>query len=289
MGNSTRKKKRHGMWLDIVHRLVHYRLAMAGLIGLLLLILAAILAPLIAPYSPTDMDLLNMNATPTWAHIMGTDALGRDIFSRLLYGGRWSISIGIISAVSASFFGVFFGCISGYYGGWVDNLIMRIADIIQSIPAMMVSIIISLVLGNGLVVTAFALAFGGIVTATRVSRGKVLQVRSEEYLDAAKCINCSVPRILFKHILPNIISPILIGMTMTVGSNIINSAGLSVLSLGIQPPIPEWGAMLSAGLPFIRNYPHLMIFPGIFIFVTCLCVNLFGDGLRDAIDPRLKK
>lgn len=286
---TVKRKKRPGMWVDVIKRLLHYKVAVAGFIGLMLLILISIFAPLIAPYDPTEMDLINMNSVPTAAHIMGTDALGRDIFSRLLYGGRWSISMGLISAFSASFFGVIFGCISGYYGGWVDNLIMRIADVIQSIPGMMVSIIISLTFGNGLIVTALALAFGGIVTATRVSRGKVMQVRGEEYLDAARCINCSTPRIMFRHILPNIISPILIGMTMTVGSNIINSAGLSVLGLGIQPPTPEWGAMLSAGLSYIRNFPHLMLFPGLFIFVTCLCVNLFGDGLRDAIDPKLKK
>lgn len=283
------KKKRHGMWYNVVQRLFHYRYAVVGLIGLVVLILIAVFAPLLAPYDPLYMDLAHMNATPSWSHLMGTDNLGRDILSRLMYGGRWSMSLGLISAFTASFFGVIFGSISGYFGGWVDNLIMRICDVLQSIPAIMISIIVSLVLGGSLVVTALALALGGITTATRVTRGKVLQVRDEEYLAAAKCINCSTPRILFKHILPNVISPILIGMTMTVGSNIMNSAGLSVLGLGIQPPTPEWGAMLSSGLTYIRNYPHLLFFPGLFIFVTCLCVNLFGDGLRDAIDPKMKK
>lgn len=284
-----KREKKHGTWYNVAKRLTQNRFAMVGLIGLLLMILSAIFAPLIAPYDPTYMDVNNLSAGMSWDHLLGTDTLGRDCLSRLLYGGRWSLSLGLVSAFSSSAVGVIFGSISGYFGGWVDNVIMRVCDVIQSIPAIMISIIVSLALGDGFFVTVIALAIGGCTTATRVARGKVLQVRNQEYLDAAKCINCSTPRILFVHILPNIISPILIGMTMTVGGMIMNSAGLSVLGLGIQPPTPEWGAMISSGLNYIRSNPLLLVFPGIFIFITCLCVNLFGDGLRDAIDPKLKK
>lgn len=283
------KRKKESMWTQTFKRLVKDKVAMAGLIGVAVLILLAVFAPFLSRYSPDSMDLLNMNAGPSAQHWFGTDFLGRDYFVRCLYGGRNSLLLGLCSAILAAFLGTILGCISGYFGKWVDTLIMRICDIVQSIPPLVISIIISLALGNGYVVTIIALAVGGVSFSTRLMRAQVLSIRSAEYLEAAKTINCSSARIMFKHIFPNGFSPLLLDATMKIAQMIQLSASLSVIGLGIQPPTPEWGAMLSAGRDYIMNYPHLVIFPGLFIFAISLCINMFGDGLRDAMDPKLKK
>ena len=282
-------KKKEGMWKQTFKRLFHDRLAMVGLIGVILLVLISICAPLLTPYEPNDMDFVNMNTGPSAQHIMGTDALGRDYFTRLLYGGRNSLALGILSSFFAMLIGVILGSIAGYYGKWADVVIMRLCDIIQSIPPMMISIIISLVLGNGFFVTIVALAIGGFSYSTRLTRAQVLSVRSSEYISAATTINCSVPRIIFKHTLPNVMSPMLLDFTMKIAQMIQLSAGLSVIGLGVSTGIPEWGVMLSAGRDYIRTSPHLVIFPGLFIFAISLFINIFGDGFRDALDPKLKK
>lgn len=289
MAPAIQKKKKEGMWKQTFKRLVRDKVAMIGLIGLLILILLSIFAPVLTKYGPEDMDLLNMNAAPSAEHLMGTDAMGRDYLTRMLYGGRYSITLGIVSAFLAVAVGVILGAISGYYGGWLDNIFMRFCDIIQSIPGVVISIIISLALGTGYVVTIIALAFGGFSHSMRMMRAQVMGVRASEYIDAAKTINCSIPRVIFRHIMPNVISPLLLDFTMKIASMIQFSAGLSVIGMGVQPPTPEWGAMLSAGRDFIRNYPHLVIFPGLFIFAISIFINFFGDGLRDAMDPKLKK
>ena len=185
--------------------------------------------------------------------------------------------------------GIILGSIAGYFGGWVDNLIMRLCDIVQSIPGMLLSIIISATLGVGFGNTIIALAVGGIAGGVRLLRGQMLSIRKEEYLEAATTVNCSAGRIMFRHMLPNALSPVIVGTTMGMGNTIMVAASLSFIGLGVQPPDPEWGAMLSAGRDVFRKYPHIMLFPGIFIFLTVLSFNLFGDGLRDALDPKLKK
>lgn len=285
----AKKRKKEGMWKQSMKRLAKDKVAMIGLIGVVFLILLSIFGPFLTPYTPDEMDLLSMNAGPSLEHPMGTDALGRDCMSRLFYGGRYSLALGLGSSLLSLAIGIVLGSIAGYFGGVADAIIMRICDIMQSIPPMMISIIVSITMGSSIPVTMFALALGGFSFSTRMTRAQVLSVRKSEYLDAARSVNCKVPRIMFRHILPNVMSPMLLDFTMKIAHMIQLSAGLSVVGLGIQPPTPEWGAMLSDGRNVILTHPHLVIFPGLFIFAISYFINLFGDGLRDALDPKLKK
>lgn len=287
--NRKPKKKKVNMWSQAMERLVHDRIAMVGVIGIAILVLISVCAPLIAPYSPTEMDLKALNSGPSAEHWFGTDGLGRDILSRLIYGGRYSLSIGFLASCVGQIAALALGMTAGYFGGKVDNIIMRVMDIIQAIPATVISIIISITFGTNFFGTILALGLGGIAGGVRMSRGLVLTVRKEEYLLAAQSVNCSTTRILIKHVLPNIISIMIISMATGVGGMIMTAASLSVIGLGIQPPTPEWGAMLSSGRDYMTHYPHLVIFPGLVIFVCVFFFNLLGDGLRDAIDPKLRK
>ncbi len=265
------------------------KLAMLGLIIFIIEVVLAILAPYIAPYKYDAMDMTQMFALPSAQHFFGCDDMGRDIFSRILYGAKYSISIGILAILLATVIGMFIGAVAGYFGGWVDNLIMRLLDVIQAIPGMLMMIVISAVLGPGYINTIIAMAFGSIPGMARMLRAQMLKERGNEYIEASTSINCSTPRIIISHLIPNCMSPIIVQATMGVAQTITLAAGLSFIGLGIQPPIPEWGAMLSSARQFIRMYPHLVIFPGLAIAVTVLALNLLGDGLRDALDPKLKK
>ncbi len=285
----VKKRKKESMWAQAFKRLMKNHTARFGLIVLAILILLAILAPVLTPYGYEEMDLEAINAAPSMKHLFGTDALGRDCLTRIFYGGRYSLGLGISSSLISTIIGIILGSIAGYFGGWVDNLIMRLCDIVQSIPGMLLSIIISATLGVGFGNTIIALAVGGIAGGVRLLRGQMLSIRKEEYLEAATTVNCSAGRIMFRHMLPNALSPVIVGTTMGMGNTIMVAASLSFIGLGVQPPDPEWGAMLSAGRDVFRKYPHIMLFPGIFIFLTVLSFNLFGDGLRDALDPKLKK
>lgn len=284
-----KKRKKESMWAQVFKRLLKNPSATFGLSVIAILFILAILSPYITRYTYEEMDLLALNASPSLKHLFGTDSLGRDCLSRLLYGGRFSLGLGIISAVASTAVAIVLGSIAGYFGGSVDNLIMRFCDIMQSIPGMLLSIIISATLGVGFVNTVIALTVGGIAGGTRMLRGQILGIRKEEYLEAALTVNCSPVRIMFRHILPNALSATIVGVTMGMGNTIMVAASLSYIGLGVQPPDPEWGAMLSSGRDVFRKYPHIMLFPGIFIFITVLCFNLFGDGLRDAMDPKLKR
>lgn len=283
------KRRKEGLVIQTMKRLRTNYTAMLGLIILALLILASVFAPFIAPYTYMEMDMLQLNAAPSLKHLFGTDSLGRDILSRLIYGGRYSLFLGFSSSVLSMAAAIVLGSLAGYFGGWVDNVVLRICDVVQAIPGILLSIVISAVLGPGFFNTILALAIGGIPSGIRLTRAQILSVRSEEYLEAAASINCSSVRIMFRHILPNVLSPLIVGFTMGIGNTIMLASSLSFIGLGVQPPAPEWGAMLSAGRDFIRNYPWQILFPGIFVFVTVLSINLFGDGLRDALDPKMKK
>ena len=230
-----------------------------------------------------------MYGAPSAQHLFGCDDLGRDIFSRVLYGGRVSLQIGLISSCSAALGAIILGTITGYIGGKADMIIMRILDVIQTIPGLLLSIAISAVLGNGLYETCIALAVGNLGGATRIYRAQVMQIRGMDYIDAAVSDNTNPIRLTFKHIVPNSISPLIVNTTMNCAHDILTAATLSFIGLGVQPPNPEWGAMLSAGRNFIREYPWMLIFPGLAILVTTLALNLLGDGMRDALDPKLKK
>ena len=282
------RQRKEGQLAQVMHRLSRNRVSMTGLVVILILIVLAILSPWIMPYDYTRMDMSNMYATPSWARPFGCDELGRDIFSRALYGARASLSLGLLATLLSTAIGVVLGSLVGYFGGWVDTAVMRLLDILQAIPGMLLSIAISAALGSGFGNTIIALSIGGVPMTVRLLRGSILTVRKQEYIEAAEKINCSRLRIITSHILPNSIAPLIVSVTMGIGNTILAAAGLSYIGLGVQPPTPEWGAMLSAGKSVITRYPHLCVFPGLCIMVVVLCFNMLGDGLRDAMDPKLK-
>lgn len=285
----TSKVKRQSELVAVARRLSKNSSAIIGFIVAVLLALMAIFAPLIAPYPYDKQNLLDGRAAPSWEHIFGTDELGRDVFSRIVYGSRFSLGIGVLAVLLSSSIGMLLGASAGYFGGPVDDIIMRLIDVFQSIPGILLTITISVVLGPGFFNTLLALSIGGLPMACRLTRASVLGVRHQEYLEAATSINASTPRIIFRHVLPNSFSPLLVSATMMIGGIIMAGAALSFIGLGIQPPTPEWGSMIAGGRSLIRSCPWMVIFPGIFIMLTVLALNMFGDGLRDALDPKLKK
>ena len=282
------KKRRNSQFWLTLGRLKRNHLAMVGLVIIVVMIILALLAPYISPYPYEAADFKNRYATPSAEHWFGTDELGRDIFSRLLYGSRYSLRIGLISVAISAIGGIFFGALAGYFGGAVDNIIMRLLDVLQAMPGIVLAIAISAALGPGLTNSVIALSISSIPGYARMTRASILNVRKMEYLEAATSINCSNARIIWKHVLPNALSPLIVQATMGIAGAIMGAAMLSFIGLGVQPPTPEWGAMLSAGRNYIRNYPHMVIFPGITIMLAVLSLNMVGDGLRDALDPKLK-
>lgn len=288
-GATMERKKKESQFSLVMKRLAKNRLAMAGLCITLLLFLLALLSPVIMPYAYDELNMIDRFAKPSLRHLCGADEMGRDIFSRLLYGARWSLALGFLATIISTAIGMVIGSIVGYFGGTVDTVVMRFIDILQAIPGILLAIAISACLGSGFVNTIIALSIGGIPMTVRLLRGSIMGVRKMEYLEAAQTINCSVPRLIVRHILPNSISPIIVSVTMGIGNTILMAASLSYIGLGVQPPTPEWGAMLSAGRTYMRDYPHMVLFPGIAIALVVLSLNMLGDGLRDAMDPKLKK
>ena len=282
------KRKKNSQFKEIMHRLAKNKLAMAGLVIVIIEIFLAIIAPLIITYDCNANDVLNAKSGPTMQHLFGTDELGRDIFSRIIYGARYSLSIGIFGTLITTVVGTVIGAIVGYYGGTVDNIVMRILDIIQAMPPILFNIVIAAALGSGFMNTLIALAIGNIPGAVRLIRGSVMGIRKMEYLESADAINCSKLRTIFVHVLPNAISPSIVACTMNVANLILIAASLSFIGLGVQAPTPEWGAMLSGSRNYIRDCPYMVLFPGLAIAITVLALNLLGDGLRDAMDPKLK-
>ena len=282
------KKRRNSQFWLTLGRLKRNHLAMVGLVIIVVMIILALLAPYISPYPYEAADFKNRYATPSAEHWFGTDELGRDIFSRLLYGSRYSLQIGLISVAISAIGGIFFGALAGYFGGAVDNIIMRLLDVLQAMPGIVLAIAISAALGPGLTNSVIALSISSIPGYARMTRASILNVRKMEYLEAATSINCSNARIIWKHVLPNALSPLIVQATMGIAGAIMGAAMLSFIGLGVQPPTPEWGAMLSAGRSYLRDYPHLCIFPGVMIMMAVLSLNMLGDGLRDALDPKLK-
>lgn len=282
-------KKKKSQWYDIVKRLLRNKLAMLGLVIIIILILTAVFAPLIAPYHYDAQNLKNSNMLPSKGHIMGTDNFGRDIFSRIIYGSRISLQVGFIAVGIGVFTGGALGAIAAYYGGITDNIIMRFIDVLLAIPSTLLAISISAALGPGLKNAMIAVGIGTVPTYARVVRASVLTVKQQEFIEAARSIGCNNFRIIMRHIIPNSLAPLIVQATLGVANAILAAAALSFIGLGIQPPTPEWGAMLSAGRSYIRDYWHVVTFPGMAIMVTIFAINVFGDGLRDALDPRLKR
>ncbi|MBS4986656.1 MAG: ABC transporter permease [Hungatella hathewayi] len=273
----------------VMKRMLHNPMAVMGMVIFLIIVFCAIFGPWIAPYDISKVSVKEAFQSPSARHLFGTDNLGRDIFSRLLVGAKYSLMIGLGAEVIALFGGLVVGSIAGFFGQRVDDVIMRLCDVIQSIPGMVLNIALAAVLGLGIVPCFLALGIGGIAGNARMIRANILKIRKNEFVDAASSINCSTPRIIIRHVLPNTISPMIVSATMDMARSIMAASSLSYLGLGVQPPNPEWGAMLSAGKSYILNYPYMCLAPGIVIAITVLSLNLMGDGLRDALDPKLKK
>lgn len=287
MKNKVIRKK--GQGIQVLKRLSKNRTAMAGLFLLLAMIITAVISPRIIPYRYDALDFTRAFALPSREHWFGCDELGRDILSRIMYGARYSLTIGLLAVLAGMLIGTVIGAAAGYFGGSIDNILMRFLDILSAIPGTLMAIVISAVFGPGFGKCILAIAISTMPQYARVLRGSIMSVRDMEYLEAASSINCSSLRIIAKHIFPNAFSALLVTATMNVGTSILMAAGLSYIGLGVQPPAPEWGAMLSGARAYIRDYPHMVLFPGIAIMVTVLCLNMFGDGLRDALDPKLKR
>lgn len=285
MDTTSKKESQLGA---IVKRLLQNKAAVIGGVILILLVLVAILADVIAPYGYATMDPINKFASPSGAHLFGTDEYGRDIFSRVVYGTRYSLTLGICASLISAVIGVILGACAGYFGGIVDILIMRFVDIFQSIPIKLLTICISAALGAGLWNTTLAMGIGGIAGPVRLLRATILGIRGQEYLEASTAINCSPLRIILKHVLPNAISSVVVFTTMSIGMVIMGAAGLSFIGLGVRPPEAEWGAMLVGATQYLRHYPMMVTYPGLMIAITVWAANTFGDGLRDAMDPKLK-
>ena len=282
-------RKRRSPFADVMLRLAKSPLAMFGLAIIFVLVFCAIFAEMISPYSPIKQDLMHMFETPSSAHWLGTDEFGRDILSRLIYGARVSLQVGFIAVGIALVIGGMLGAVSGYYSGRLDNCIMRVMDVLLSIPQTLLAIAIVAALGPSLMNLMIAVGISAVPTYARIVRGSVLSIRSMEFIEAARAAGSSDLRIILKHIIPNSMAPIIVQSTLGVASAILNAAGLSFIGLGIQPPNPEWGAMLSGGRQYIRDFPHMTLYPGLAIMLTILALNFLGDGLRDALDPKLKR
>jgi len=277
---------------QVLRRFFKHRLAVAAVVVLLLLVLLALGAPL-SPYTPTEQDPANPFLSPSVSHLFGTDELGRDIFTRILFGGRVSLFVGLASTLLTIFFGVTVGAVSGYFGGWLDNVLMRITDTFLTFPTIFVLIILSSLLRelpvpwlkNSVVVVIVIIASLAWMWPARLVRSLVITLREREFVTAARALGGGDVGIILKHILPNCIGPILVSATLQMAYAIITESGLSYLGFGVQPPTPTWGAILSTAQVHVFRAPWMAIYPGVMIFISVMTINYIGDGLRDAFDP----
>ena len=276
---------------EIWSRLKKNKGAMVGLVIIVIISLLACTVDLFIDYDTqiASMDASNRFVEPCLKYPFGTDNMGRNLFLRVIYGTKYSLLIGITGTLFSSAVGIFLGLMAGYYSGLIDDFIMRIIDIIQAIPAVMLGIVIVSSFGANMTNLIIAIGIAGVPYLTRITRAAVLTVKNNEYIEAAKAIGLSKPAMMVKHILPNCVSPILVAMTMQVAEVILAASSLSFLGLGVPVPSPEWGSLLSAGRSYIASQPYLCLFPGLAIVITVLAFNLFGDGFSDALDPKLRK
>lgn len=285
----ARQNTRKERWQSFRSVMTQNKAAMAGAIIIGLYLLMMLVAPLVAPYDPFEISLEDKLTPPSMEHWMGTDDKGRDILSRILYGSRLSIGVGFASVLFGAFFGITLGLIAGYYGKWVDTIISRLLDVMLAFPGILLALAIISALGPGLINVTIAVGVFSIPLFARIVRGSTMEVKKLEYIDAIRTLGANDFTIIFKHIFPNVLSPIIVQGSMRLATAILSAAGLSFLGLGAQPPSPEWGAMLSSGRDFLFSAPYMALFPGLMISILVLGFNLFGDGLRDALDPKLKK
>lgn len=283
-----KKQKRQSRFQEIWRRLKKNRLAMVGLVIIAFLLFCALFPSVLASYGYDDQVLSRANIAPCQEFPFGTDNLGRDVFSRVIYGAGISLRIAIISVGIAAATGIFLGALAGYYGGMVENVIMRGIDILLAIPSILLAISIVAALGTSLVNLMIAVGIGSTPRFARIVHSSILSVKDQEYIEAARCIGVSNSKIILTHVLPNCAAPIIVQATMGLASAILSASSLSFIGLGVEPPMPEWGTMLSAGRQYIRDYWWMVTFPGLAIMMTIFSFNLLGDGLRDALDPKLK-
>lgn len=291
MSNSNTSNKKRSQWVEVWRRLKRNKMAIVGLVILVALFLLAIFADVIADYDNVviKQNLAQRLQGPSAAHWLGTDEFGRDIFARLVHGTRVSLKVGIVAVGISIVIGGILGAIAGYYGGKLDNIIMRVMDIFLAVPSILLAIAIVSALGPSILNLMLAISISSVPSYARIVRASVLSIRDQEFIEAARAIGASNTRIIFRHIIPNSLAPVIVQATLGVASAILSTAGLSFIGLGIQPPAPEWGSMLSGGRQYLRYAWWVTTFPGVAIMITILSLNLLGDGLRDALDPRLKQ
>lgn len=280
--------KSQGQLTRIFKQWIRNRRAVVGAILLLIIVAMAIFAPFVTKYDPTKQNMRNRLQGPSREHILGTDQFGRDIYSRVVYGARLSLRVGFASISVSLVIGSLLGLIAGYYGGVLDNIIMRFVDILLALPGFLLALSIVAALGPGMENVIYAIGVSYVPSFARMMRSSVIATRELDYVDAALALGAKDARIIFSHILPNSLSPIIVLTTLSLAGAILSAAGLSFLGMGAQPPTPEWGSMIATARGFIRVSHWAVTIPGLAIFITVMCLNLVGDGLRDALDPRLK-
>ncbi len=285
LNNMTRKRSQ---WGDIVRRLFRNKLAVVGMVIVFVLLILIIFAGFFTKYDYSAQDYPNKFQNPSREHIMGTDDFGRDLWTRLLYGGRISLLVAVMAVCISLGLGIILGATAGFFGGTYETIVTRLLDILMAIPSLLLAIAISAILGSGPVNTAIAISISGIPPGARVIRSTVMSIKDQEFVEAARATGSSKLRILFRHVLPNSLAPMIVNATLNIGGSIMAISGLSFIGLGVQPPYPEWGSILAVGRQYIRLYWPMVVFPSLFIALTVFGFNLFGDGLRDALDPKLK-
>lgn len=287
----TARKRKRGQMAEIWRRMRRNKLAMIGLVIVFILLVIAVFANQIADYNTVAIkqNVVNRLQGPSAEHWCGTDEFGRDIFARLIHGARISLLVGVVAVCIALITGGTLGAVAGYFGGVADNIIMRIMDIFLSIPILLLAIMIVAALGSSMMNLMIAIGLASMPTFARIVRASVLSVKDQEFVEAARAIGAKNHHIILRHIIPNCLSPIIVQATLRVATAILSTASLSFIGLGIQAPAPEWGAMLASGRAYIRDAPHIVVIPGLLIMITILALNLLGDGLRDALDPKLKR
>ena len=277
------------LWQESWKRLRRNKLAMVGLVIVAILLVSTVFASVIAPYDPNEQNFAERFSYPSLKHLFGTDNYGRDIFSRVLYGGRISLLISVFSIGVSFMIGSFLGAFAAYMGGTVETVIMRLFDILMSIPSLLLAATIQAALGSGLFNTGIAIAIGMMPGMARMMRSAVITVKGQEFIEASRAVGSSHLRVILVHLIPNTLAVVIVNATLMLGAAILQISSLSFIGLGISPPTPEWGSMLSAGRAYIRDFWPIVTFPGLAIMATLFGFNLLGDGLRDALDPKLKK
>lgn len=286
--DETLHDKPENQWLEMWRSLRANRAALVSLVFITALVVIAVIGPYITPYNPIETEMSNALKPPSAEHWFGTDQLGMDIFSRVIAGTRVSLTVGLLAVSIALTTGIILGAIAGYAGGWVDTVIMRLMDMMLAVPSILLAITLMAALGKGIDKAVIAIGLVSIPEYARIVRGNILSIKENDYIAAAHVVGLSDARIIFRHVLPNALSVIIVRATLGISSAILDTAALGFLGLGVQPPQPEWGDMLGRARGFIFQAPHTLLYPGMAITATVLAFNLLGDGLRDALDPRAR-